>query len=148
MSSIRNSVAVVSALAGTMLTGCSGGFSQATAPTTIASNAESGRYAGSFHADGVFAVGDRFVSVYGKQVDGQIPPGRYRVAVSRGEVHGSWMRCRSLPCGPAYPNAVIAVDQLSARQSPGLLDLDVDDVAVWLTNVSLTAMTPGAGTAP
>ncbi|MGV1006878.1 MAG: hypothetical protein ACOYEV_19410 [Candidatus Nanopelagicales bacterium] len=143
MSSIRKSLAAVSALAGTLLTGCGDGFSQATAPTTIAANADNGRYARSFRADGVFAIGDRFVSVYGKQVNGQIPPGRYRVELLGGEVQGSWMRCRSLPCGPAYPNAIIAVSQLSTRQSSGLLELDADDVAVWLTNVSLTAVTSG-----
>lgn len=137
-------------LSSALLAGCGGGFTQASTTTATpypgerSASTATGLYAGRFRADGVFAVGGRFASLYGQLVDGQIPPGRYRVELLSDEVQGSWIRCRTLPCGPAYPTAVLAVAQLSVRHPTGVLELGADDVAVWLTNVNLTALTGGA----
>ena len=70
--------------------------------------------------------------------DGRIPPGRYRVELLPDAVEGSWMRCRSLPCGPGHPNAAIVATTLIGPGSSNVLDIGSDDVAVWLSEVSLT----------
>ena len=141
------------ALAGPLLTGCGGAFTQASttlystvtkpAPRPSPSETPEGGAispAGEkIRADGVFAVGDRFAGVFRDRVDGQIPAGRYRVEVSPDQSEGAWMRCSSLPCGPAYPKHSIVAAQLS-RDYSELLDFNPNDVAVWLSNVTLLAV--------
>lgn len=140
----------LSVQAATLLTGCGGAYTQAatTLYSTVTKPAPAPRpaetpSAGStgerIHADGVFAVGDRFAGVFRDRVDGQIPAGRYRVEVSPDQSEGAWMRCSSLPCGPAYPKHSIVAAQLS-RDYSELLDINPNDVAVWLSNVTLVGV--------
>ena len=133
----------LAAVTGVMSTGCSDAYlSAATESATVtkqAAPAPSGFYQGTFRGDGVFLIGDENPSSYRQKVDGRIPPGRYRVEVSPGQVDGSWTRCRSLPCGPTYPASTIVAATITGSQSSELLDISASDFAVWLSNVSLTA---------
>lgn len=93
-------------------------------------------YRGTIRGDGVFSVAGAMSTMTG--ADGRIPPGRYRVELLPDAAEGSWMRCRSLPCGPDHPNAAIVATTLTGPGSSNVLDIGSDDVAVWLSEVSLT----------
>ena len=135
-----------------VLSGCAGeyggDFTQAPPPTVYSTvtvpstptppDSAPQFYSGQIRGDGVFSVAGGMSGITG--VDGRIPPGRYRVELLPDAAEGSWMRCRSVPCGPANPNAAIVATTLTGPGSSNVLDIDADDVAVWLSEVSLTPM--------
>ncbi len=128
-----------------VLTGCAGEFNKPAtqtrfstvtmipAPTSANTPAF---YRGPIRGDGVFAVAESISS--STDVDGRIPPGRYRAEVAQEAQKGSWIRCRSLPCGPDEPDAAIVTTTLTGPGSSNILDIDANDVAVWLSGVNLT----------
>lgn len=152
----RGAALAAAVAAASLLTACGAGFPQSTrqtlystvtapaAPTPSttegASAGLSGRssefYRGALRGDGVFSVEGRPLIPSG--VDGVIPWGRYRVEVLSSAGEGAWMRCRSVPCGPAHPQAAIVASQLKGPDSAALLEINPNDVAVWLSNVNLT----------
>ena len=95
-------------------------------------------YRGPIRGDRVFSVAGAMSTMSG--VDGRIPPGKYRVELLPDSVEGSWIRCRSVPCGPDYPNAAIVATTLTGPGCSNVLDVDAGDIAVWLSDVSLTPM--------
>jgi hypothetical protein len=136
--------------ASVLLTGCAGEFGadftqaatttrDSTVTATVAPTSSASApafYGGTIRGDGVFSVAGGMSTASG--ADGRIPPGRYRVELLPDAAEGSWMRCRSLPCGPGYPNAAIVATILTGPGSSNVLDIGSDDVAVWLSEVSLT----------
>jgi hypothetical protein len=93
---------------------------------------------GQIRGDGVFFVAGGMSGITG--VDGRIPPGRYRVELLPDAAQGSWTRCRIVPCGPANPDAAVVATSLTGPGPSNDIDIDADDVAVWLSEVSLTPM--------
>lgn len=149
----RRAPLIATAVVGTaVLSGCAGEFgadltpaamttrySTVTVPATPSAPASAPElYRGTIRGDGVFSVAGGMSTRSG--ADGRIPPGRYRVELLPEATEGSWMRCRSLPCGPGYPNAAIVATTLTGPGSSNVLDIGSDDVAVWLSEVSLTPM--------
>lgn len=152
---VKPATAVFAMVIVALLTSCSSGYMNAATQTSYSTvtvsapapqpretpaSRSSGFYEGKLHADGVFIVGNGSSMGFADRVNGQIPPGRYRVEVAPDEREGSWIRCQSLPCGPAYPASTIVAAQITGSQSPELLTVNVTDFAIWLSNVNLTAV--------
>ncbi len=146
----RRALIAAGAIGAAALSGCAGEFgadlnqaatttrfSTVTVPATPSATPGAPEfYRGTIRGDGVFTVAGGMSAMSG--ADGRIPPGRYRVELLPDAAEGSWMRCRSLPCGPDNPNGVIVATTLTGPGSSNILDVSSDDVAVWLSEVTLT----------
>ncbi|MDT5093312.1 MAG: hypothetical protein QOH60_2675 [Mycobacterium sp.] len=87
-----------------------------------------------YGSNGIFGVGPQSRD----QVTAFIPPGRYRADVAPGWFNGPgfWMRCSGIPCGPNYPDHVIATGDTTPDGAP--VDLLPTDTAVFLFMATLT----------
>jgi hypothetical protein len=87
-----------------------------------------------YGSNGVFGVGPQSRA----QLTAFIPPGRYRADVAPGYFNGPgvWMRCSGIPCGPNYPDHIIASGDTAPDGAP--VDLLPSDTAVYLFMATLT----------
>jgi hypothetical protein len=102
-------------------------------PSAVAS-ADPPMYPPRYGSNGIFGVGAQSRD----QLTAFIPPGRYSADVAPGyfDGPGSWIRCSAVPCGPNYPDHIIASGN-TAPDSPAVVLLP-SDTAVYLFMTTLT----------
>jgi hypothetical protein len=114
--------------------------SAADAPTPPASvQPSTSPQSSGYSQEGVYAVGTEPSG----GLQAAIPPGRYRVEWKPNEYDfpGSVIRCSHYECGPTHTENLIALETVQKGQLPSVVDIAPTDVAVHLSDVTLTPVT-------
>lgn len=101
-------------------------------PTTTQTTTPSNSYSQS----GTYAVG----ATPSGGLQAAIPPGRYTVEYKPSDPNypGAVFRCNSYLCGPTYVQNAIGSVMVMQGQLPLVVEIEPNDVAVYLSDVTLT----------